>query len=174
MNRMDDYEIISARDAHIHALLTPEEDEHLQRYRRRKLYLLWAEQIAVLLFLFAIVVIGILKLLPDSPYLIFPLLLVMGYAILKIIDDHEHTLGPLYEIRRLKNCRFLAGQILSVQENPDGAHNGCRHHFTVALSNTKATSPVYCTKKQHAALHLGERILIVRYDDGSMHVIGRS
>ncbi len=173
MNRMNHYEIISARDAHIHALLTPEENEHLQQYRRRKLCLLWAKQTSLLLFFFAIIAIGMLQ-FPDSPYLIIPLLLVMGYAIIKIISDHEHTLGPLYEIRRLKNCRFFAGQILAVQENKDGTHNGCRHHFTVALSNTKATSPVYCTKKQHAALHLGERILIVRYDDGSMHVIGRS
>ncbi|MBQ7013647.1 MAG: hypothetical protein IJN11_07020 [Oscillospiraceae bacterium] len=45
MNRMNHYEIISARDAHIHALLTPEENEHLQQYRRRKLCLLCAKPI---------------------------------------------------------------------------------------------------------------------------------
>lgn len=45
MNRMNHYEIISARDAHIHALLTPEENKNLQQYRRRKLCLLWAKPI---------------------------------------------------------------------------------------------------------------------------------
>lgn len=45
MNRMNHYEIISARDAHLHALLTPEENKHLQQYRRRKLCILWAKPI---------------------------------------------------------------------------------------------------------------------------------
>ncbi len=174
MKARKDYTIIPARDAHLYAALSPSEEKWAQNYRRKMLSFHYADMLFTAALMLLIIPFFTALQYPNVEDLPVVLICISLYLLLMFLSGKRLFGRSLRQIQELKHCRFFSGKILIKHGSTDNADAGkgdvrfYRNHFTAEICDGKAVESVYCEQKLFHALEVGERILIIRYTDGTL------